>query len=292
MEKLTHIEVSEICSQLGMKSPKSIKQVFGGNIHNSWKIEFENKKIFVKRNFKIKKFLKFEEYCLKTLQKNINEEDLIIPKVLSYLNIENVEILVMEWIDMQNGDQKKLGKGLAKMHLKSMESKTKKFGFSIEGFIGTSDQKKGWEDEWSDCFVNLRIKPQLSMFDNNLLDTKNKKLILEKLKSELISHKPTKTLVHGDLWSGNIGVNQDGKGVIFDPASWWADCEVDIAMTRLFGGFQDEFYDQYYKIIPKKEGFEKRTTIYNFYHILNHGKMFGKLYLNQILEYIQEIMKM
>ena len=95
-----------------------------------------------------------------------------------------------------------------------------------------------------------------------------------------------KSLVHGDLWAGNIGVNLMNKGVIFDPASWWADCEVDIAMTRLFGDFRNEFYENYHKIIPIKKGFEKRTIIYNFYHILNHANMFGGSYLKQVNSYI------
>ena len=57
----------------------------------------------------------------------------------------------------------------------------------------------------------------------------------------MLKHEPINTLVHGDLWSGNVGIDRNGKGVIFDPASWWADNEVDIAMTKLFGGFRKEF---------------------------------------------------
>ena len=94
------------------------------------------------------------------------------------------------------------------------------------------------------------------------------------------------------MWSGNIGVNQTNKGVIFDPACWWADSEVDIAMTRLFGNFQEEFYENYHKIIPIKTGFEKRTIIYNFYHILNHANMFGGGYFAQVKEYIKKILLM
>ena len=90
----------------------------------------------------------------------------------------------------------------------------------------------------------------------------------------------------------NVGIEENGKGVIFDPASWWADSEVDIAMTRLFGGFEREFYEEYHKIIPIKEGFEKRMIIYNFYHILNHANMFGGSYLYQVENYIKKIMNM
>ena len=289
MQKLHPIEVSEICDELGECYPKSIEQVQGGDIHSSWKIEFSNKKIFLKKNDRYKKYLKFEKTCLQNLKKFINPKNLIIPEVITYKNTKNAEILLIEWIDMENFNQKKLGKGLGEMHLNSTESNPKMYGFPIEGFIGTTDQKKGWEDNWIDCFLNLRIIPQLSILKSNILDQETKNKIKKKIKSELVNHKPINSLVHGDLWSGNVGIDKNGKGVLFDPASWWADNEVDIAMTKLFGGFGREFYEEYNKIFPLKVGFEKRVIIYNFYHILNHANMFGGSYLNQVKNYAKAI---
>ena len=292
MQKLSHTEVSEICNELGESYPKSVEQVHGGDIHSAWQIEFANTKLFLKRNNRKKKFLEFEKYCLQNLKEFINEKNLIIPEVIAYKNINNIEILLIEWIDMQNFDQKNLGKGLGEMHLNSSESSPKKFGYPIEGFIGLTNQKKGWENNWIDCFLNLRIIPQLSILKLNVLDKETKNKVKEKIQSELLKHEPINTLVHGDLWSGNVGIDGSGKGVIFDPASWWADNEVDIAMTKLFGGFRNEFYEEYHKIFPIKQGFEKRITIYNFYHILNHANMFGGLYFNEVRNYVQAILRM
>ena len=100
MQKLSPFEVSEICNELGESYPKTIEQVHGGDIHSAWKIEFACKKVFLKRNDRNKKFLKFEKYCLKNLRKYINHENLVIPEVIAYKNIKNVEILLIEWIDM------------------------------------------------------------------------------------------------------------------------------------------------------------------------------------------------
>jgi len=292
MQKLSPIEINEICEELGETYPKSIEQVHGGDIHNAWRIEFSNKKLFLKRNIRNKKFLEFEKYCLQNLRKYINQENLVIPEVIAYKNIKNIEILLIEWIDMHNFDQKKLGKGLGELHLKSAESNPKMFGFPVEGFIGTTDQKKGLEDNWIDCFLNLRIIPQLLSLKSRILDKEIINKVKEKIKSELLNHKPINALVHGDLWSGNAGMDKNGKGVIFDPASWWADNEVDIAMTKLFGGFRKEFYEEYHRIFPIKNGFEKRIIIYNFYHILNHANMFGGGYLKQVKDYVKAILNM
>ena len=292
MQKLSPIEINEICEELGETYPKSIEQVHGGDIHSAWRIEFSNKKLFLKRNIRNKKFLEFEKYCLQNLRKYINQENLVIPEVIAYKNIKNIEILLIEWIDMHNFDQKKLGKGLGELHLKSAESNPKMFGFPVEGFIGTTDQKKGMEDNWIDCFLNLRIIPQLLILESTILDKEIINKVQDKIKSELLNHKPINALVHGDLWSGNVGTVENGKGVIFDPASWWADNEVDIAMTKLFGGFRKEFYEEYHRIFPIKNGFEKRIIIYNFYHILNHANMFGGGYLNQVEDYVKAILNM
>ncbi len=292
MQKLTPIEINEICEELGETYPKSIEQVHGGDIHSAWQVVFSNKKLFLKRNIRNKKFLKFEKYCLQNLRKYINHENLVIPEVIAYKYIKNIEILLIEWIDMHNFDQKKLGKGLGELHLKSAESNPKMFGFPVEGFIGTTAQKKGMDDNWINCFLNLRIVPQLLILKSTTLDGEIINKVKEKIKSELLNHKPINALVHGDLWSGNAGMDKSGKGVIFDPASWWADNEVDIAMTKLFGGFRKEFYEEYHKVFPIKSGFEKRIIIYNFYHILNHANMFGGGYLKQVEEYIKAILNM
>ena len=81
---------------------KSIKQVFGGDIHESWQIEFNNAKFFLKRNAREGRFLEFEKSCLNNLQKYLNYENLIVPKIISYLEVNNVELLLLEWIDMKN----------------------------------------------------------------------------------------------------------------------------------------------------------------------------------------------
>ena len=292
MQKLSPIEINEICEEIGETYPKSIEQVHGGDIHSTWQIEFSNKKLFLKKNIRNKKFLEFEKYCLQNLREYNNQENLVIPEVIAYKNIKNIEILLIEWIDMHNFDQKKLGKGLGELHLKSAESNPKMFGFPVEGFIGTTDQKKGLESNWIDCFLNLRLIPQLLSLKSRILDKEIINKVKEKIKSELLHHNPINTLVHGDLWSGNVGTNKSGKGVIFDPASWWADNEVDIAMTKLFGGFKKEFYEEYHRIFPIKNGFEKRIIIYNFYHILNHANMFGGGYLKQVKDYVKAILNM
>jgi len=290
MINLTELELSEICDHLGESYPISIKPVFGGNIHSSWSLEFKKTKIFVKKNISKKLFLKFEEYCLDNLKDYIDDKYLLIPKVISYKKFKNSEILILEWIDMQGNCHKRLGKGLAIMHLNSQARELKKFGYPIEGFIGTNPQIKGWMENWADFFIEFRLNPQLSYLNKNILSSEIIENLKLKVKQTLSTHNPISSLVHGDLWSGNVGIGKNHKGVIFDPASWWADSEVDIAMSKLFGGFEKNFYEEYYKINSKSKTCEKRNQIYNLYHILNHANMFGGGYISQLNRQIQLIL--
>ena len=292
MNTLSQTELSEICSHLREKSPKNISRIYGGHIHSAWKIDFSEYSIFVKKNIRRNKFLQFENHCLNDLMKYINTENLVVPKVLGYIFTDNNELLLLEWIDLKNNNQRQLGQGLAEMHLKSNKNNPKRFGYSKPGFIGKSTQLAGWYSKWSDCFIKLRLEPQLSNFKNNYYDYDIFKELKLKIENQLIKHEPTNSLVHGDLWSGNVGIGNRNQGVIFDPACWWADSEVDIAMSYLFGCFNKEFYEEYHKLIPKKEGFANRLIIYNFYHILNHANMFGGIYCKQVHEYIHEILLM
>ena len=289
MEKLSQFEISQICNHLGDSSIQRITPILGGHIHSAWKFEFKNFNLFIKKNNKKQRFLKFEEYCLNDLRKYANPKYLIVPKIIKYLEINNIEILIMEWIDITNTDQKNLGKGLAEIRIKSNEENPNKFGYCVKGFIGLNDQINGWEKNWSECFIKLRIKPQLKLLENNIPIDLSKKII-SKIYLCLSDHSPKICLVHGDLWSGNVGNSLNNRGVIFDPACWWADNEVDIAMSKLFGGFSNEFYEEYSKVIQLKEGYKDRTKIYNFYHILNHANMFGGNYFNQVDNYIEDIL--
>ncbi|NJR64505.1 MAG: fructosamine kinase family protein, partial [Leptolyngbyaceae cyanobacterium CRU_2_3] len=75
-----------------------------------------------------------------------------------------------------------------------------------------------------------------------------------------------------------------------DPAPYWGDREVDIAMTELFGGFPAEFYRGYDRAFPLDSGYKRRKTLYNLYHILNHFNLFGGSYESQANRMIAEIL--
>ena len=270
---------------------EKIVQVGGGCIHNAWCIHFQNgKKVFAKSNHidNINMF-KFERECLLLLKRFANESYIYIPKPLDLISYQRISILVLEWMDLNQSQQSLLGKGLALLHKSSTEENNKNFGWGSEGFIGSNSQIKGWESDWGKFFVNYRLKPQLKKAEKWGVRLDDYEDLLKYLSSYLNNHHPRVSLVHGDLWSGNCGSTGNGLGSLYDPASYWGDREVDISMTKLFGGFNKDFYKGYEEIWPLDDFSKDRTEIYNLYHLLNHANIFGGSYQEASLRILKNL---
>ena len=270
---------------------KNISSISGGCIHKAWYIKIQNGQEFFAKTSPKKSLamFQFEADCLNRLNQFADENLLIIPKPLKVQISNNSSILLIPWFNLNNGDQTNLGKGLASLHKKSTVNNPKKFGWAKNGFIGSGIQKGGWDDNWGKFFVNMRLIPQLNIAKKWGLNPSIYNPLVINLIVFLNKHKPQPSLVHGDLWSGNSATQKDSKGIIFDPASYWADREVDIAMTKLFGGFSDSFYNGYNSIWKLPESNKVRTDVYNLYHILNHANIFGGNYIDQSLSLIKKI---
>ncbi|WP_269623753.1 fructosamine kinase family protein [Prochlorococcus marinus] len=270
---------------------EKIIPVGGGCIHKAWCIHFQNgKRVFAKSNHidNINMF-KFERECLSVLKRFSNKSYICVPKTIDLISYQNISILFLEWIDLKQTQQNLLGKGLALLHKSSSEWSQKNFGWEEEGFIGSSTQIRGWEDNWGEFFVNYRLRPQLIKAKEWGVKVHDYEDVLIYLRSYLNDHQPRVSIVHGDLWLGNCGSTKNGLGSLYDPASYWADREVDISMTKLFGGFNREFYKGYEEVWPLDKFSQDRTDIYNLYHLLNHANMFGGSYKENSLKILKNL---
>jgi len=152
-----------------------------------------------------------------------------------------------------------------------------RFGWHKDNWIGLSPQRNRWSDDWIEFYRECRLMPQLE----RARLTKDAQPLLDNLQSFFKDYHPAPSLLHGDLWNGNIGFTAAGP-VLFDPAVYYGDREADLAMSELFGGFPREFYAAYRKAWPLDSGYETRKHLYNLYHLLNHLNLFGGGYLGQV----------
>ena len=217
---------------------------------------------------------------------------LFIPDPLGIVPVGEIAALILPWLESDRGDQFDLGRGLARLHRTSADSGMHRFGWDEEGFIGLGPQPAGWLTDWGDAFVRLRLIPQLQLSSSWGLALDQLEPLLVATRVWLDQHQPRPCLVHGDLWSGNASVLADGRGALIDPACWWADREVDLAMTRLFGGFSARFYQSYQEEWPLDANYQDRIHVYNLYHLLNHANLFGGSYKQQCLTAINGMRSM
>ncbi|MFW5887945.1 MAG: fructosamine kinase family protein, partial [Bacteriovoracia bacterium] len=206
-----------------------------------------------------------------------------VPEVICYDN----DFLVLEWIEggaPKKDFFKKFGKAFAKLHKYYGEE----FGFFEDNFIGSSIQKNTPPcSSWIEFYYEHRLMFQLKLLQQKNKSTPELEKALEKLRPVLkvllqeCDEEPS--LLHGDLWSGNYMIDASGEASLIDPAVYYGHREADLAMTKLFGGFSNDFYKAYQEEYPLQDGYQKREPLYKLYHILNHYTLFGGGYYSQAM---------
>ena len=249
--------------------------VGGGSINNAYKVTTSKEVFFIKTYKGIKDFFEAEAKGLELLR---NACELVIPEVIGYGETGGLNFLVLKFIESgvrQRHFWQSFGHKLAAQHNHS----NPQFGLGYNNYIGSLTQQNTYTSNWIDFFINQRIVPQLQLAKKaNLMPVQilnQFENLFKKLNSLLPQLSPS--LAHGDLWSGNFIVGNNGEPVLIDPAAYYGNREMELAYTRLFGGFDEEFYAAYSEVFPlTKDFYREREDIYNLYHLLVHLNLFGK----------------
>ncbi len=207
-----------------------------------------------------------------------------VPEVLSLGEVDNTAYLLLAYRETAAKSSKfaqNFGRQLAELHLVSVE----KFGFPGNNYIGSLPQYNKEEETASDFYINQRLKPQLKMAKANGYELKADELFFQNIKDIIPDEPPA--LIHGDLWGGNYLVNQDGEACLIDPATAYAPREMDLAMMKLFGGFENVVFSSYEAQFPLEPGFKERIPLWQLYYLLVHLNLFGTGYLGSVTSIIK-----
>jgi fructosamine-3-kinase len=268
----------------------------------------------------------YGEYC--SVQAIYQTHTIRVPQPIAYGNYipGSRTFIILEYLQFASSpSQYTLGQHLAQLHLQSITANPnpplQPYGFHVNNTIGATFQPNlPYCENWTDFYMEHRLNHMLRLTHNVGMNNNDIDALRNKVRTILQQHTTVQaSLVHGDLWGGNKGFcyNHDiattSNGTdempvgntktksspsrtivpcIFDPAAYYGDREVDIAMTYVFGGFSPDFYQGYHSIYPLASGHEQRRVIYNLYHILNHDVLFGGGYRNQARNMIYEILRM
>jgi len=258
-----------------------VSSVTGGDISRAYLLESDSERFFCKVNSSPNALALFqaEKVGLEALSKAM-----ATPRVFLCEAMDEGAFLVMEYIPSKPAnalDMQVFGRQLAALHAPVPD---RHCGFSSDNFIGSLPQSNTVHDLWADFFVQERLLPQMRIARDaqylNPLEVPPETKLMNVCENLLPYGAPC--LLHGDLWSGNYLISDQHRPVLIDPAVYYGHHEMDLAMTRLFGGFSAPFYAAYHEVLPKAPGMEARLELYQLYYLLVHLNLFGKTYHSSV----------
>lgn len=264
-----------VCERELKQTIRKSRSVSGGSINQAFRLETSRGAFFLKLNqgSTAKRMLSTEARGLEALRV---AEAIRIPRVLAQGEAAGYAYLLMEMIEPGPRDQafwQRFGEELSVLHRRS----SNQFGWTEDNFIGSLPQPNGRHNSWAAFYRDERLQPQVDMaLDANALwpgATGQFERLFQRL-PELCPEEPP-ALTHGDLWGGNFLSAANGDPVLIDPAVSYAHREMDLGMSKLFGGFAPAFYEAYQANYPSTPGWEERLDLYQLYYLLVHVNLFG-----------------
>jgi len=282
MQQLSALTAKEIsCSH--------IENVPGGSINTAVCLKTNHGDYFLKYN-KADRFPGMFECEKKGLEILRNKNVIEVPEVVTSGVFEDNSFLLEKMIipgKRAKNYSEILGTGLASLHKFTSSA----FGLDHDNYIGSLKQLNTQSKSGIEFMIQSRFVPLITLAQQNQLISKSEILLFEKLFAKLEDLLPDESpsLLHGDLWSGNIIIGKNGHAVFLDPAIYYGYRETDLAMAKLFGGFDAEFYESYNNSFPLKPGWENRIGLFQLYPLLVHLNLFGRGYwasINEVLKII------
>ena len=262
----------------------SFKPLTGGDINEVYKLECKDQTLVLKVNSALK-FPGMFEAEKKGLELLAGPGVIRIPKTFETATLDDHSYLLLEFIPSgtKNSDfWRVFGSQLAQLH--SVQSD--QFGLDHDNYLGSLPQQNSYRTDAISFYTEMRLEPQLKLAREKGHNLPDASILFKNCES--IIPKEKASLIHGDLWGGNYLVDANGRPCIIDPAVAYAPREMDIAMTRLFGGFDNQMISSYQDYFPLENDWEQRIELWQLYYLLMHLNVFGASYKSQVTEIIHK----
>ncbi len=270
-------------SALPLDNVKDISPVSGGDVNEAFKVTTVEEDIF----FLLVQRQRSEAFYAAEIA-GLNEFEnagITAPRVIASGEINGDAYLLLSFLEEgSQGSQRELARLVARMH--SQYQQDNKFGFRLPHEGADISFDNSWTETWKEIFINRRMDYlQDELLRVGLWKQEDKKMyerVRKVIVDELSNHTSKPSLLHGDLWGGNYMFLTNGQPALFDPAPLYGDREFDIGITTVFGGFTQEFYDEYNQQLPLAKGSQKRIEFYRLYLLMIHLLKFGGMYADSV----------
>ncbi len=255
---------------------RAARRIGGGSIADAWRLQTDAQPLFLKTGAATHPF----DAEAQALEEIAATRTLRVPRPIAHGVAGAVGYLVLEWIDLHEaGDWAAAGAALAALHGTARDT----YGWQRDNAIGATPQFNAPASDWATFYRERRLRPQFRFARERGLRAlaAREEAACRASDALLAGEAPPASLLHGDLWRGNLAFDEAGRAVVFDPATYWGDAETDLAMARLFGGFPASFFAAYDAARAPRAGRGERLKLYQLYHLLNHANLFGGGYVAQ-----------
>ena len=261
-------------TQLPIAGIQQVDAVSGGDINAAFRITTAKHRYFLKvQPHNDVTFFQHEIAGLRLLNTVVKT-----PQVIASGTIADTGYLLLNWLTTGTGGQFALGQAVATVH----QQHHPQFGLDHNFLAGKLPKFNHWQSDWATFYVEQRLDVLVNLATEHHLWSQNRNRHYQRLRQHLLQdahlHTVQPSLLHGDLWSGNYLFDANGTPVLIDPDVFYGDRELDLAMTTVFGGFDDDFYHGYQALYPVAPGFKKRLPSYQLYYLLAHLNLFGETY--------------
>lgn len=248
--------------------------VSGGDINAAFRIETADQSYFLKvQPQRDERFFAHEIAGLCLLGAVITT-----PQVIATGTIDGDGYLLLSWLDSGTGSQYALGQAVAAVH----QQHQSQFGLDHDFTFGKLPKINHWQSDWATFYTEQRLDVLVKLASQHHLWSTNRERHYQRLRQELLAdpymHQVQPSLLHGDLWSGNYLFTSTGTPALIDPDVFYGDREMDLAMTTIFGGFDEDFYRGYQAAYPLAPGSQQRLPRCQLYYLLAHLNLFGETY--------------
>ena len=191
--------------------------------------------------------------------------------------------LALAWIErghLDRAGEEELGRGLADTH----EAGAVAFGDPGTGLpstFGSLALPNEPAPDWASFYAERRLLPLAAIARERGALTSAAVGAVERVAGaldDLVGPPEPPSRLHGDLWSGNVMADTDGRPWLIDPSAYGGHREVDLAMLRLFGGTGARVFDAYSERSPLADGWRDRVELYQLLPLLVHALLFGGAY--------------
>ncbi len=211
-----------------------------------------------------------------------------VPKVL--VVSDDPPLLVLTWIEQGEANthtEVEFGRLLAQLH----QADYPLFGRLDQRTTGSQALPNNNCPSWSEFYATQRLLPLAEKAnDAKVLSTKdiNRLESVANRLAELAGPLEPPALLHGDLWAGNRLIDRQGKSWLIDPAAYGGHREFDLAMMRLFGGFEEACFSAYQEVFPLGQAWQERIALHQLAPLVVHAIKFGGSYVASVRNVLRQ----